>query len=232
MNCRVYFTDSFHSSLLFIPRYFDPDQSAFPSSRPVQRIHTGDLFATQPGQFRANGLTVLASNATHDTLLVANTHNGNLYKVEVMKPAAAAVGQAGWAPGLSGLHDAVMHALPGAVPAAQVTELALPAVQGRVAGHLLLDGLWTANSSFVYASDNMNNRVWGVELGGGHTSTSARLSCLFHAQAFATPTTLAMAQGLLWAVNAHLDSCFPFLPCPTHAFELVGLDPRACVPWP
>ena len=55
--------------------------------------------------------------------------------------------------------------------------------------------------------------------------------CVLTRPEYGVPTTLTMTRGsdfrsTLWSVNAHLDTCIPFLPCPKHPFELVGLQPR------
>lgn len=254
----VYFTDSFHPVLYSMPRW--PGEHG---SRNVHRHTLGHFFDTKLGQFRANGLAVLATNTSSDILLVANTHTGNLYVVEIQQVTAldkssaaltlAAKHQSGALAAalmdatidvmsssigaLASLSSSVGHlVMPRNVTRQQkkqsqvlVTELELPTVRGMVAGHLLLDGVWAINSSFVYVSDNMNNRIFGVTL--QDDLRSAKLSCLIQQPAFATPTTLTVIQGLLWAVNAHLDTCFPFLPCPSHQFEVIGIEAsRACHP--
>lgn len=177
---------------------------------------TGSFFNTQLGQFRANGLAVYSTSARRDTLLVANTHTGNLYSVVLDKPS----------PG----QQQPQQQQPAAWPAPVVAELALPDIPGPVTRRLLLDGVWVANASRAFVADNYNNRVWGVALGPG--LASARVSCVVRSPAFGVPTTLAQQAGVLWAVNAHLDTCFPFLPCPRHKFELLGLRTESdCEPW-
>lgn len=109
---------------------------------------------------------------------------------------------------------------------AQVVELQLPAIAGRFTKRLLVDGIAIKNET-AYVADNYNNRVWGVELEKG--AASARLSCGLQGPAVMhVPTTLAFQLGRLWWLNAHLDTCFPFLPCPQHTFELHGVRPAKC----
>lgn len=247
---RVYYTDSFHPVLYSMTRMPGED-----GRRTVHRHNLGMFFKTKLGQFRANGLAVLSTSSLSDILLVANTHTGNLYVVEIQQRKQsdvsasammlAANNQSDVSATATTLVDAALDVLRGSFRAlvmptnvtrqgsqqsqALVTELALPAVEGTVAGHLLLDGVWAVNRSFAYVSDNMNNRIFGVTL--QDDLRSAKLSCLVQHPALATPTTLTVKQGLLWAVNAHLDTCFPFLPCPSHQFELIGIEAsEACLP--
>jgi hypothetical protein len=113
-------------------------------------------------------------------------------------------------------------------PAAEVTELPLPSIPGRFSQRLLVDGIvMTPDGAFV--ADNYNNRVWGLQLGEG--LSDARVACDFQGPPMQVPTTLALQGGRLWWVNAHLDTCFPFLPCPLHTFELHGVSPDLCQPW-
>eukprot|EP00775_Hariotina_reticulata_P010469 gene10469-10627_t len=192
---RVYFTDSFHPVLYSMPRW--PGEHG---SRNVYRHGLGPFFDTKLGQFRANGLAVLATNSSSDIMLIANTHTGNLYVVEIQqvkaldKSSAAltlvAKHQSGALAAATALRDAAINVLNSSIGAlasfsssvgdlailrnvtkqqkkqsqALVTELQLPAVRGMVAGHLLLDGVWAINRSFVYVSDNMNNRIFGGKL--------------------------------------------------------------------
>jgi hypothetical protein len=239
---RAYFTDSFRAVLYSIPR-FAADAPAAASSgssstaeaRPVLRHATGSYFATQLGQFRANGLAVYESNDTADTLLVANTHTGNMYSAIVPKTAAAEaassttgsssdstssrLGAAATAHGL--LDQLKLHGQQG-LPAV-VREFPLPTIEGgKTSDRLLLDGVWVSNRSTAYVADNYNNRVWGLAVQG--SLNSVKLSCMFQSPVLGVPTTLTYQQGLLWTVNAHLDTCFPFLPCPKHKFEVVGID--------
>ncbi|KAF8072620.1 ASF1B [Scenedesmus sp. PABB004] len=188
---RAYFTDSFSATLWSVPRASPPPGGA---PRAVQAHHLGAAFATQLGQFRANGAAVYASGGGEDVLLLANTHTGHLYRAAVPKapPHAPAV----------------------------VTELALPpAPPGSTSKQLLLDGVAVAGPGLAFVADNYNNRVWGVALGPGAGGAAVR--CLLDPPTLGVPTTLALVGRTLWAVNAHLDSCFPFFPCPKHAFELL-----------
>jgi hypothetical protein len=288
---RAYFTNSLQPVLHWVPRAHQQasagdaaaGQQAAP--RPAHKVHTGAFFDTQLGQFRANGIATLASSAIADTLLTANTHTGNLYRVVVSKAVSAAApgsgaavvvssisstsaeggGTAavraattaatgpfgGWAAALiSGVAKQLglsAAASASGVQATEVAELQLPAVPGgRVSKRLLVDGLWVADSSSsgdtsssssrsspkssVFVADNYNGRVWRAELQA--QADTAALSCVWQGSALQVPTTLAMQAGRLWWVNAHLDTCFPFLPCPTHAFELQGVAPDSCGAWP
>jgi hypothetical protein len=245
---RAYFTDSFRAVIYSIPRLAaeapaaaNIGSSSTAVARPVLWHATGGYFATQLGQFRANGLAVYGGNTTADTLLVTNTHTGNMYSAVVPKAAAEAASSAtsssstgshtGTAAAAHGLLDQlVLHGQQG-LPAV-VRELPLPTIKGgKTSDRLLLDGVWVSNSSVAYVADNYNNRVWRLAVEG--TLNSLKLSCLFQSPVLGVPTTLAYQQGLLWAVNAHLDTCFPFLPCPKHKFEVVGIDATEdCKPWP
>ena len=113
---------------------------------------------------------------------------------------------------------------------AAVHELMLPKVPGNVSDTLLLDGVWFVNSSFAVVADNYNNRVWGTEV--GESMTSAKLACLIQLPVFKVPTTITAMNGKLCITNPHLDTCFPFLPCPHHAFEVIGVDMAQCKSWP
>jgi hypothetical protein len=246
---RAYFTDSFRAVIYSIPRFAADAPTASSGSnttadaRPVLRHATGGYFATQLGQFRANGLAVYESNDVADTLLVANTHTGNMYSATVPKTAAAESASsttgsssdstssrlgAATAHGL--LDQLVLHGQQG-LPAI-VREFPLPTIKGgKTSDRLLLDGVWMSNSSAAYVADNYNNRVWGLAVEG--SLNSVKLSCVFQSHVLGVPTTLTYQQGLLWAVSAHLDTCFPFLPCPKHKFEVVGFDAtEECKPWP
>jgi len=112
--------------------------------------------------------------------------------------------------------------------AALVQELPLPAIAGKYTQHLLVDGIAIKNST-AYVADNYNSRVWGVELDAG--LSRAHVVCGFEGAPMQVPTTLTFQAGRLWWVNAHLDTCFPFLPCPNHEFELHGVKPSLCQPW-
>lgn len=237
----VYFTDSFHPIIYSISRVHKGNDS-----RPVHRHHTGQHFNTRLGQFRANGLAVVSTTNSSDTLLVANTHTGNLYRVSIAKDAEE---QSALNPGQQSQNPSqpekgpgnVVLSLPGltvaahtpAAPArqqAEVTELELPRVPGKTADYLLLDGVWMINSTFALVADNYNNRVWGIQLEDG--MRTATLSCLIQVPVFGVPTTITAVNGKVWITNAHLDSCFPFLPCPHHKFEVIGVDvDTSCQPW-
>ncbi|KAF6264462.1 hypothetical protein COO60DRAFT_126418 [Scenedesmus sp. NREL 46B-D3] len=260
---RAYFTDSFRAVIYSIPRFAAEASAAESSSsnsrngssdaarsRPVLRHSTGGYFATELGQFRANGLAVYASSESADTLLVANTHTGNMYSVVVPKAAATAAASKNGsissssssgsgnrssqpraaAAGHGLLGQLLLHGQQG--PPAVVRELALPTILGgKTSDRLLLDGVWVSNSSMAYVADNYNNRVWGLAVNA--SAMGVELSCLFEQPVLGVPTTLTLQQGLLWAVNAHLDTCFPFLPCPNHKFEVIGIDiEEECKPWP
>lgn len=250
---NVFFTDSFHPVIYSISR-----NQTGSNDGSVVRYNTGSYFDTKLGQFRANGLAVHASSEGTDTLLVANTHTGNLYRVvfrnsgttrhpgqtlhaskqQSHDPATATASVSPQPHSLSAqifnvtaevesrAHDVVAAGQQHAT----VHELVLPKVPGKVSDTLLLDGVWIYNSSLAFVTDNFNNRVWGVEISGG--LASARLVCLIQLPVFKVPTTISALDGKLWVTNAHLDTCFPFLPCPHHAFEVLGIDVAQCQPWP
>lgn len=247
---RAYFTDSFHNVIYSIPRYASEgrtgaaENSAGLQHRQVLRHPTGPFFDTKLGQYRANGIAVYSSTQQNDSLLVANTHTGNMYKVVIDKeggeagskssastlraaseaPAPTAGGQLPSLVGKLVLHSKQM-------PPALVQEFALPSVKNsRVNNRLLLDGVWVLNSSMAFVADNYNNRVWGLRIGEGMSDVS--IACLVQLPVFGVPTTITFSQGMLWVTNAHLDTCFPFLPCPKHAFEVLGINPDECQPWP
>lgn len=111
---------------------------------------------------------------------------------------------------------------------ADVQELQLPSIPGQYTKRLLLDGI-TVKDDTAYVADNYNDRVWGLQLGKG--LTDVKVVCVLQGPAMHVPTTLTMLGGRLWWVNAHLDTCFPFLPCPAHKFELHGVSPSMCQPW-
>ena len=111
---------------------------------------------------------------------------------------------------------------------AEVTELQLPSIPGQYTQRILVDGIIIKND-MAYVADNYNNRVWGVQLGKG--LSEAKVTCLLQGPAMHVPTTLLFQAGHLWWVNAHLDTCFPFLPCPAHKFELHGVSAGQCQPW-
>lgn len=208
------FTDSFSQRLWSIPRFFNG------SAPQVVYYDLGPKFFVLPGQFKANGLAAFhpaadpgagSAGAAQQQLLVANLYSGNLYKVVL--PEARA-----------GARVLRLYGMYGG--AANVTEVALPAVDGK---RMLLDGLWLSDARTMYAADNFHNRVFQISLGGG--ARNATVSCKLALPEFKVPTTLTMTKGedgrmTLWAVNAHLDTCLPFIPCPTHKFELIGLQPE------
>lgn len=109
--------------------------------------------------------------------------------------------------------------------AAVVQELPLPAIAGQYTQRILVDGV-AIKDDFAYVADNYNNRVWGVDLDKG--LSAVHIKCGFQGPVMHVPTTLAFQSGRLWWVNAHLDTCFPFLPCPAHQFELYGVLPSRC----
>jgi hypothetical protein len=116
------------------------------------------------------------------------------------------------------------------VPEAEVEEIRLPNVPGTYTKRLLVDGLWVPkNASTVFVVDNYNSRVWGLDVRQG--LGNATLSCVWQGPELQVPTTLTMQDGRLWVVNAHLDTCFPFLPCLGHSFELLELEPGSCQPF-
>jgi hypothetical protein len=220
------FTDSVASRLFSLPRFFGPDE------QPVATAYAlGPRFAVLPGQFKSNGLAVLppetASGKTNASssdgsgggeaeVLVANLHEGNFYQVALPSLAAA---------------PRARGALFGpAAAGAAVSRVETPAVERK---RLFLDGLWLEGSSTLYAADNFHNRVVRFELvrnqdGGGY---KAEPTCVIAPQDYRTPTTLTMTNGdgggrVLWAVNAHLTTCLPFVPCPSHKFELIGVRPQ------
>lgn len=236
----AYFTDSFHALLHAVPRRAPADSRG----AHLRRHGTGAHFDTKLGQFRANGAAVYSSTNQSDVLLLANTHTGYLYRVEVWKHNTSSSGQLAKDSSsnvfgskvkqessqglLQGLRSALPGVTAGANDAADTVELRLPRVPGRTSDTLLLDGVWVHNDTFAFVVDNYNDRVWGVQLESG--GRAGRLACLLAPPVLGVPTTLASQRGRLWAVNAHLDSCFPFLPCPKHHFELVGLDAATCQP--
>jgi hypothetical protein len=111
---------------------------------------------------------------------------------------------------------------------ATVQELQLPSIPGQYTQRLLVDGIFIKNDT-AYIADNYNDRVWGVQLGKG--LSDAKVVCVIKGTMMHVPTTMTMVNGRLWWVNAHLDTCFPFLPCPAHSFELHGISPNMCQPW-
>jgi hypothetical protein len=137
--------------------------------------------------------------------------------------------QLGW-PGQMARGIAERLGLPGRQKqvTAEVTELQLPSIPGQYTQRILVDGIVIKND-MAYVADNYNNRVWGVQLGKG--LSEAKVTCLLQGPAMHVPTTLLFQAGHLWWVNAHLDTCFPFLPCPAHKFELHGVSAGQCQPW-
>lgn len=121
--------------------------------------------------------------------------------------------------GFSGRHKQVV---------ATVQELQLPSIPGQYTQRLLVDGIVVKNDT-AYVADNYNDRVWGVQLGKG--LSDVKVVCVIKGPMMHVPTTMTMVGGRLWWVNAHLDTCFPFLPCPAHSFELYGISPGMCQPW-
>jgi hypothetical protein len=111
---------------------------------------------------------------------------------------------------------------------ADVQELQLPSIPGQYTKRLLLDGVVVKDDT-AYVADNYNDRVWGLQLGKG--LADVKVVCVLQGPVMHVPTTLTMLGGRLWWVNAHLDTCFPFLPCPAHKFELHGVSPSMCQPW-
>ncbi|GBF99425.1 hypothetical protein Rsub_12257 [Raphidocelis subcapitata] len=205
------FSDSFAPRLWSIPRFHYGN-----GPPPVTFYDLGAPFAVLPGQFKANGVAAMplgstmgGSSDTGRTVLLANLHEGNLYKVDLPPPSKRR--------GLG------LKRLIGLDGGARLTRVSLPAVEGK---RLLLDGLWfEPDGQTMYAADNFHNRV--VQLQLGLNATSAAVTCVIAPKDYRVPTTLAVsgegAGRVLWAVNAHLDSCLPFVPCPGHAFELVGV---------
>jgi hypothetical protein len=111
---------------------------------------------------------------------------------------------------------------------ATVQELKLPSIPGQYTQRLLVDGIVVKNDT-AYVADNYNDRVWGLQLGKG--LSDVKVVCVIKGPLMHVPTTMTMVGGRLWWVNAHLDTCFPFLPCPAHSFELHGISPGMCQPW-
>jgi sugar lactone lactonase YvrE len=204
------FSDSFAPRLWSIPRFHYGN-----GPPPVTFYDLGAPFAALPGQFKANGVAAMpvgdAMGGSADsgrTVLLANLHEGNLYKVDMPPSKRRGFG---------------LKRLIGLEGGARLTKIALPPVEGK---RLLLDGLWFEQDGHtLYAADNFHNRV--VELQLGLNATSAAVTCVIAPKQYRVPTTLAVtgegAGRVLWAVNAHLTTCLPFVPCPGHAFELVGV---------
>lgn len=248
------FTDSFSSRLFEVPRFFPegstpkvtsydlgPHFEVLPGQfkangiaalRPAAADATiptnggGDDSASGVGGDGTGGDS--AGTAGGESVLVANLHEGNLYRVTLpAPPPAPSPAPAGVAAAAAAAKKALLGGDGGGGEKAAAAQVALPAVRGA---RMLLDGLWLDDDDkTVYAADNYHNRVVRMALRQGAVTAGAEVTCVIDPPDYKVPTTLAVTNGaggkILWAVNAHLTTCLPFVPCPGHSFELIGVKP-------
>eukprot|EP00877_Chromochloris_zofingiensis_P007941 jgi/Chrzof1/33/Cz01g01030.t1 len=194
----AYFTDSWQPYVYAIPRF------ARDTPMTLRKIYLGPTFVPTvlgiqtPGpapQIRANGIALVDNK----TLLVANWILGSLAKVDMSSSETV------------------------------ITEIALPSTKKLQPfskhDRMFPDGLLLTgkNNDLLYLADNFNNRV--VVLQFYEDYTRVRLSCIIDSKQYATPTTLALNRGYLWAVNAHFFDCPVVAPCTKQPYEIVGVDP-------
>lgn len=217
---RVYFSDSFKPFIHSIPRVFGWEEQVQVTSHYLGLNFIGVPMV--PILEAANGLV----EAAPGVLFVSNYKEGQLYMVNVTQGSNALEGvQRGDVQQETSRMDVGMNKGHGVQPMS-VANLQLPLqVDGS---RVFPDGLILdpSNSSILYVADNFNNRILKVQIHGSTLAPSvatASVGCVLRSPAYNTPTTLAIHNRTLWAVNAHFLACLFFLPCTWQEYEIVGI---------
>jgi uncharacterized membrane protein YgcG len=215
---RVYVSDSFKPLVHSLPRDFDLRRPPTVTRHPLGKGFVGvPMIPLLEG---ANGL----AEAAPGLLLVANYKQGQVYLLDTRSAvtqsgtgnsSSSGSGSSGSSSGGGGKGGS--RSLP--------VSLGLPAhVSGK---RIWPDGLLvTDGGQSLFVADNFNNRILKISLGWslnqGAAVPRARVVCVLTSPLLAAPTTLTVASGRLWAINAHFLDCPFFLPCTWQEYSIVG----------